>query len=132
MNDAVDLATSGSTLPGGNIRVKLQPPACPQCATALERRHFWKKFLLYLSGFVGAAACVGIIYFGNQLGLPTGVNATFGVGALLAILLVPVIWEMKHPPGFTMTPSEDRVIYEFARKECAEAFALQNKVVQKS
>lgn len=126
--DALDMVTTGTTQRSSNVRVNLQVPACPKCAAALERRHFWKTVFLYVSGFGSVGALVVVIAIGDQLGFPSGVNVTLGVAGLLATVAAPVIWEFRHPPGFTITPAGDRVIYEFARKECADAFAAQNDV----
>jgi hypothetical protein len=112
--------------------VRLQVPACPKCASALERRHFWKTVFLYVSGFGSVGVLVGIYAIGDSLGLPSALNTTLGVVGLLATVAAPVIWEFMHPPGFTITPTENRVIYEFARQECAEAFAAANNIPPKS
>jgi hypothetical protein len=130
--EALDLVTSGTTPRASNVRVSLEVPACPKCAAALERRHFWKTVFLYVSGFGSVGVLVGVIAIGDQLGFPSGVNVTLGVAGLLATVAAPVIWEFRHPPGFTITPTGDRVIYEFALNECAEAFASQNNVPAKS
>lgn len=99
--------------------VKLEIPACPGCAAALERRHFWKSVALYLSGFGAAAAMVVLIV----LHLPTWL----AIAAGLLVLLLPVIWELKYPPAFTITPLYDTVNYEFRSSRCAHEFMELNQ-----
>ena len=123
--EAAMLAT-GATPRGTNVNVKVHVPCCVKCAAALERRHFWKTVALYASGILGAVACLAVILGTSGQGMSSGVSAALGIAVLLAVLAVPVIYEMKHPPAFTITPLEGRVTYEFVSAKCAEAFAKAN------
>ena len=125
--DTAILAATGSALQGTNVRVKIEVPCCAKCGPALERRHFWKTVALYASGILGAAACIGIIVWSNSHGMSSGVSTTLGIAALLAILAAPVVYELKRPPAFTITPLEGRVTYEFVSALCAEEFARTNE-----
>ncbi len=95
------------------MSVKVHVPCCVKCAAALERRHFWKAVALYASGILGAVACLAVILWTSGQGMSSGAGAALGIAALLAVLAVPVVYEMKHPPAFTTTPLEGRVTYEF-------------------
>lgn len=124
--DATLIAATGSTVQGSNVRVKIEVPCCAKCAPALERRHLWKTVALYASGLLGAAACIGIIIWGNRHGLSSRLTTFLGIVALLALVAAPVIYELKCPPAFTITPLEGRITYEFVSAVCAEEFARAN------
>ncbi len=124
--DAALLAATGETVQGTNTRVKLAVPCCPGCARALERRHFWKTVMLYASGILGAAACIAVILWASAHGFSSGMGAFFGIVVLLTLLALPVVYELKHPPAFTVTPLEGHVTYEFVSALCAEEFVRAN------
>ena len=125
--EAADLAIGDTGIQGTNVRVKIEVPCCAKCAVALERRHLWKTVALYASGILGAAACFGIIVWGNAHGLSSRLTTFLGVVALLALVVAPVVYELRNPPAFTITPLEGRVTYEFASALCAEEFARANE-----
>lgn len=124
--DAALLSATGSAVQGTNVRVKLEVPACPGCARRLERRHFWKTVMLYASGLLGAAALMAVILWANGQGLSRGMGTFLGIVALLTIVAAPVVYELKHPPAFTVTPLDGQVTYEFASALCAEEFTHAN------
>jgi hypothetical protein len=124
--DAATLAAGMGPIQGSNLRVKLQVPCCPKCARILERRHFWKSSLLYISGFGGAVAALAIIIKGKALHIPGALVPYVGGAAAVVVVLLPVIWELKWPPGFTITPMAGGISYEFRSKKCAERFAQMN------
>lgn len=124
--DATLLAT-GTVIQGTNVSLKLAVPCCPTCAKQLERRHFWKTILTYVSGFLGAGAAVGVILAGTSRHWGSGLTVTLGLLALLLIVSAPVIWEMVSPPAFTVTPLENQVTYEFRSEKCASIFRALNR-----
>lgn len=120
------LLATGTAIQGTNMRVRVRVPACPACAAALDRRHFWKTILLYASGLTGAAAALAIIVLGARWGLSSGVTVFLGLLGLLAFICAPVIWELLDPPAFTITPSNGEVTYEFRSEKCANIFRALN------
>lgn len=112
-------AATGSPTRRSNTRVTVTPPACPKCARTLERRHFWKTFWLYLGALGGTA----IGFFAMTFITPS-------VWILLLPIaigvLTPVIYELKYPPAFTITPSGGVVTYEFRSEKCSQEFSQLN------
>lgn len=123
--DATLLAAS-HVVQGTNVTVKMDVPCCAQCAPALQRHHFWKKVLLYVSGFGGALALLGVVVFGSSHGWSSGLTVTLGLIALLAVVAAPVVWEMRYPPAFTLTPRDGDVVFEFRSEKCAGIFQALN------
>jgi hypothetical protein len=101
----------------GNVRITVEVPACPKCARSLEIRHGWKTFWLYFSALGGVA--VMIVLAGLGFVWP-------GIILMLACIAAPVIWELRSPPAFTITPIGERVIYEFRSELCAKEFQEKN------
>ncbi len=124
--DAAALATTGAVLQGTNVRVQMQVPCCANCSPALERRHTMKTVALYVSGALGAVVMVLVIIFGNSQHWPSGITVTLAIALLLAVLLVPVVWELRDPPSFTITPLGNSVNYEFKSEKCAKLFRALN------
>jgi hypothetical protein len=120
------LLAAGQPVQGTNRRVQITVPCCARCAPPLQRRHFWKTVALYASGLLGAAVCLVVIVWAIAHGLSVGWGAFLGLLALLAFVAMPVAYEFKWPPAFTITPLEDRVTYEFVSAVCAEEFARAN------
>lgn len=124
--DAVDVASGGSGATSTMTRVHVEVPCCPKCARALERRHAWKTFLTYASGLGGAAVAILLGIKGTSWGIPKSINSFVAGIACVAVVALPVIWEFKSPPAFTITPHESHVLYEFRSARCAQEFAALN------
>ncbi len=112
-------AATGSTPRRSNTRVTVKPPACPQCAKNLERRHFWKTFWLYIGALGGVAVGFVAMTFITSSVWILLVPIAIGV-------LTPVIYEMKYPPAFTITPANGNVTYEFRSEKCYNEFTKLN------
>lgn len=121
------LLVAGQPVQGTNVTVELQVPCCPQCAPALARHHTLKKIFLYVSGLGAAAVMVALIALGSSRGWPQGLTVTLALLACLACLALPVIWEMRRPPAFTLTPRSDDVVFEFRSEKCAAIFRALNR-----
>jgi hypothetical protein len=115
---ALDAAVGSSSRAGSNRRVTVQVPACPECVKSLERRHVWKTVALYAGVLVGLALCL--------LGVAALHSVWLGVTGLLAGIVGPVIWELRDPPAFTITPSGGSITYEFRSARYASEFAELN------
>jgi len=115
---AIDAALGGGSRSGSNRRVTVEVPACRACKGKLEWRHFWKTVALY-GGALGGVA-VGFVLMALT-GSVTLLLLGIGVG-----VLGPVIWDLRSPPEFTMTPMGDRTTYEFRSELCAKEFAAAN------
>ena len=121
------LLAAGQPVQGTNVRVKVAVPCCEACARPLERRHFWKTVALYASGLLGAAACIGFIVWANGRGWSTNLSVVLAMVILLGVLALPVIYELKYPPAFTITPLQETLTYEFRSALCAREFACANE-----
>lgn len=118
MAETVLDAATGATTRHSNLRVTVNPPACPQCAKSLQARHFWKTFWLYAGALGGVAVMAVILTFTGSVWL--------GMLGIAVGVLGPVIWELKDPPAFTITPANGKVTYEFRSEKCATEFAQRN------
>jgi hypothetical protein len=107
---ALDINTaSGNTLDYAVV------PASAACARRLRRYHFWIKVFKYVTW---APLFLAALY----LHLPIFLSVII----LLAALIVPVIWEITHPPAVGATPYPDKIGWEFADRAYAEEFARLN------
>ena len=113
-------ALGGGTSRNYNIRVTVEPPACPGCGSRLKWRHFWKTFWLY-SGALGGALMFGRAMMWWQ-------SAWLGGFLLILGIAGPVLWELKWPPAFTITPAGGQTTYEFRSGTYAREFAALNGV----
>ncbi len=113
-------AALGSSMRGSNITITLQVPACTRCAKALQSRHRWKTFWLYFGALGGVCLMFITLTYVESVWL--------GLIWIAIGVLGPVIWELRHPPGFTFTPMPSSVSYEFRSELCASEFRDLNGV----
>ena len=111
----VDAALIGTTAAGGNTIDYVVVPASEDCARRLRRYHFWIKVFKYGTW---APLTFGALFL---IG-----NTAVCIVAALGGLLVPVLWEITHPPAVGATPKPDSITYEFAARDYAEEFARLN------
>lgn len=90
-------------------------PASEDCARRLRRYHFWIKVFKF-------GTWVPVMGLMLWLMPPTFVF----IGAFLASLIGPVVWELFNPPAVGATPEEKSINWEFADKAYAEEFARLN------
>jgi tetrahydromethanopterin S-methyltransferase subunit E len=116
--DIVDAIFSSSSKASDNVTITLNPCVCRQCQQSLEQYHFWKRIWQYLGPVLGVALFV----------LSIAINLTYiGIGALIAGIVLPVIYELVFPAAVSATGSGRNVSYEFRSQLCAQEFAQLNQ-----
>lgn len=128
LEETVDLLASGRPDEGTLVKAAVVVPACPGCGRALERRHRWKKVMLYVTGFGAAALFVLTWILSARLGIAEGARPALGLAVCLAAIAAPVFYELRRPPAFTLTLTPNAIVYEFALPECASRFAAANGI----
>ncbi len=110
----VDYALDVNTASNNSLDYAMVP-ASEGCANGLRRYHFWIKVFKFGTWIPLLAAAI-------LLHAPTYVI----VIATLGGLILPVMWEIFHPPAVGATPKPDTINWEFADRAYAEEFARLN------
>jgi hypothetical protein len=116
--DLVDTIIDAPNAGSRNVTITLKPAVHQRCKGSLMQYHFWKQIWQYLGPFLGVALFVLCIIK----------NLTFlSVVALIAGIILPIVYELVFPGAVSATGSGGNVIYEFRSALCAQEFAQLNQ-----
>jgi len=94
----------GSSNGSHNRHIKLNPPACSNCCSSINRAGFLAVVCQYAFPLLGVVAfCFGLVYGYSML----------GVAGLIAGVLWPAIWSVVRPPALSVTAYGNELVYEF-------------------